>query len=82
MPQNTFLKFVKLDGIEARGHHDSAVILSYDLILLLIVNGSGLTYLGTDTAFSRLELDAALPVNHRNIGNGLGKGGIDGASVI
>ena len=77
-----FVIFIKLNRIEARGYHDSSVIFRNDLILLLIVNGSGLADLRADAAFSGLELDAVLPVNDRHVGDGLGKRRVDGASLI
>ena len=73
---------VQLDGIEAGGHHNGAVGFGDDLVVLIVVNGTCLADLGADAAFSGFELDAGLPVDHRHIGNGLGKGRIDGAAVI
>ena len=74
--------FVKLNHIEACGCHDGSVIFRNNLVLLLIVDGSGLADLGADAAFSGPEFDAVLPVDHRHVRNRLGEGRVDGASRI
>ena len=77
-----FAVLVQLDGIEPGGDHDRAVFPGDDLVLLGIVNGSRLAELFTDAALAGFQLDAGSGVDHRHVGNGLGKGGVDGAAGI
>ena len=74
------VELVKLYGVKTGGYHDGAVLSGNDLVLLLVVDGARRAYLLADAAFSGLELDAVLTVDHRHIGDGLGEGGVDGAS--
>ena len=73
---------IQLDGVKTGGNYNGTVLLCKDLVLLLIINGTCLAYLGADTAFSCLELNTVLSVNDRNIGDCLGKRCVDGASCI
>ena len=72
-----FIIFVKLDGIKSGCHHDCSVFLCYDLILLIVINGSCLTYFGADTTFACLKFQAMLSIDHRNIWNRLCKRSIN-----
>ena len=73
---------VQLDGVKTGGNYNGTILLCEDLILLLIINGTCLTYFCADTTFSCLELDTVLSVNNGNIGDCLGKRCIDGASCV
>ena len=77
-----FIVFVKLDGIETCSNYDGTIFLCYDLILLIVFNGSCLTYLGTHSTFSGFKLDTVLTVNNRNIWDGLCKRSVNSGSVI
>ena len=70
---------IQLDRVETGGHNDGSVLLTDDLILLVVVDGSGLADLGADAAFSGLKFDTILTVDDRNIRDGLGEGSVDGA---
>ena len=73
---------VQFNGVKARGHDDGAVLFGHDLVGLGVVDGSGLAELFADAALAGLHLDAAGRVDDRNVGNGLGEGGIDGGAGV
>ena len=77
-----FAVFIQLDCIKAGGYHNGAVLLGDDLILLRVVNGTGLAELLADTAFAGFQLHTGVGINHRHIGNSLGKGGVNGAAGV
>ena len=72
-----FIKLVKADGVKAGGYDDRTIFSGDDLILLRVVDGSGRADLGTDSAFSGLKLNTCIRVDHRYVGNRLGKRRID-----
>ena len=74
------VELVQLNGVKAGRYHNGAVLSGNNLVLLLVVDGARRAHLLTDAAFSGLELDAMLTVDHRHVGDGLGEGGVDGAS--
>ena len=74
--------FIKRDYIETGCNYNCAVFLCNNLILLLIVDCTCCTNLGTGTAFSGFEFNTILTVNNRNIWNCLGKRNINSTSVI
>ena len=64
--------------LEAGGDDDGADRLDDQLVLLLVVDGAGAADLLADAALAALEPGAVLPVDHRRVGDRLGKGDVDG----
>ena len=77
-----FIVIIQFDGVKSGSNHDCTIFLCYDLIFLIIVNGSCLTYFGTYTTFSGLEFDTCLTVDHRHIRDCLGKWSVNRTSII
>ena len=73
---------IKLDHIKTGCHNNGSVFLCYDLVLLLIINGSCCTVLSAGTAFAGFELNTVLTVDHRYIWDGLCKRNINGTAVV
>ena len=78
LDQGTFGFFVDGVEVEAGGHDDGADRFDDQVVLLLVVHGTGAADLLAQAAFAGLELDAVLPVDDRGVGDGLGEGDVDG----
>ena len=72
-----FAVLIQLDGIKAGCNNDRTIIFCDDLILLGVINGTGLAELLTNTALTGLQLDTVQWINYGYIGDCLGKGGIN-----
>ena len=55
-----FVVIIQFDDIKSGSNYDCTVFLCYDLILLIVINGSCLTYFGADTTFACLKFQAML----------------------
>ena len=77
-----FIIIIQFDGIKSRCHHNCTIFFCYDFVLLIVIDGSCLTYLCTCATFTGFKLDTCFTVNDRNIGNSLCKWCVYSTSVI
>ena len=73
---------VQFDDIKSGGNDDCAVFFCYDLVFLIVVDRTCLTYFRTYTTFSGFELDTVFTVDHRYVRDCLSKWCVDRASVV
>ena len=74
-------EMLQIKQVEARRQHDGAVLFRHDFILLGVVDGLVRAHKGAHAALARLEPEAVRPVDDGHLGDGLGKGDVDGPAL-
>ena len=76
------VKLVHADGIETGSHNDGTVFLVDVLILLLVIDGTGGTHLGANTALAVLQHIAVVGIDGGDLRHSLSKRNVDGRTVV